>query len=354
MKTYRLLEPSNFSSVTSLDRWAQVGRLHLGRILLLPLILLVLTGCSIFPPTLKAVSIKSVPFPNGRIETGIWNQAPEITVSAYRRAGSSREKCQVKLRAIHDGQAISILASWKDRTESLDRQNWLWNEEKKEYQLAVYPVDQFSIEWPLCEHPSFCMLGVTEEKYDLWTWRGGWTNFSGYADDQTIELHPWPLGTQPVDVRGHLYPRSDGKGLIEIEFIPDSGKSATFTKPRPEKKGEPRATAVASDYPQGSAGDVQAYGVFTGEQAMKSSIFQQAEDKVTPGYWFNDGSGKYRPSFWFVEFYRLFKTATPDEDYQIQKDQVNEFALAIHDQSEGGEHYTTGRIRLKLAKLKGL
>jgi hypothetical protein len=311
-----------------------------------------LCGCSITKPALKAVSVRSVPYPNGRIETGIWGKAPEIIVNAQRGRGRMHESRKVKLRAIHDGQALSILATWMDLNESVDRQNWIWNEAKRDYDLWVYSVDQCSIQWPLSDNPSFCMLGDNEEKYDLWTWKAGWTNYSGYAEDQAVEIHPRPLGTKADAVKGSLYPGSSGKGLVEVIIIPDSGVAASRTHPKPTKKAEPRSRAVASDTPKGSAGDVQAYGVYSPAIEAMTNPDQQVEDGRTPGYWYKEYLGRYRESSWFVEFYRLFATATPTEDFQITLKGDNTFALAIHDQSDGGEHYTTGPIRLKLMKLE--
>lgn len=323
------------------------------RLALLAVLLLCGTGCSLFQPTLKAVPVRSVPFPNGRIETAIWDQAPELRVAAYRRAAGIRERRDVKLRAIHDGQAISILATWVDETQTLDRVNYLWNEKTERYDQFIYLVDQFAIEWPLSENPSFCMLGDREEKYDLWSWKAGWTNFSGYADDMQVLITPHPTGTKPEDVLGELYPRRDGQGLVEVQIVPDSGKAATFLAPVPERRKEARAAGVATDYPRGSAGDVQAFGVYSKEIVTPTS--DQIMDTATPGYWYHEQMWRYREPSWFVEFYRLFTTAYPEEDYQIKPKGENRFAISIHNQSDKGDHYTTGPIRLKvmpLGKLK--
>jgi hypothetical protein len=109
---------------------------------------------------------------------------------------------------------------------------------------------------------------------------------------------------------------------------------------------------VTSDYPKGSAGDVQAYGVYS--KAIDEPTEDQRMDAATPGYWYKEKWGRYKEASWFVEFYRLLATATPNEDYAINKDGNNLFALAIHDQSAAGDHYSTGAIRLRFGKLKGL
>ncbi|MCL5269316.1 MAG: hypothetical protein M1457_01880, partial [bacterium] len=192
-----------------------------------------LNPAGLLHPTLRAAWVPSVPLPNQRVETEVWGRAKPLIIDVVRRSGSVDDRVSVKLFAIHDGRALSILAMWADDRETFLRRDWLWKPEKHDYVLETNPVDEFMIEWPMRGSRDPCMLNGKESTWDVWQWFAGWTDIGGYAEDRTMEIKRRPPGTRPADVEGRLYPAIGGRGLVEIVWRDDEGVGGTTVNRKP-------------------------------------------------------------------------------------------------------------------------
>jgi len=301
-------------------------------------------GCSLGRPTLRAVFVTGVPLPNAQVESDLWSEAPELHVTVRRGQGRLAETREVKLRAIHDGRALSILAQWVDDTQTFDRRAWAWDLVKQDYFLHESPIDQFAILWPLSKRASFCMLDGRDAVYDVWQWRTGWMDAgvyteSGYADDRRLILKTHPKGTRPDQVKGPLYRAGHGK-MVEFNWVEDRGVPGQRPTEKPETRQKFRMPGFAVQEARGSAADVLARGFYNPKFRKETS-----QDSLH-NTWRTHKNGDY----WSVEFYRLLLTADAAEDYELRGRGPFPFAVAVWDNSAHGDHFTSGALRLVLAK----
>jgi hypothetical protein len=319
-----------------------------GQTLLVGLWAMTLTCCAVWQPRLRAAWTPGVPLPNGLIETSLWDRARPLDIEVRRSGGEQRK---VRMRAIHDGRAISFLVQWVDATDTLKhrewtvngepekldlvgRRIWVWNETKEIYELQEMPADQLAIMWPLADAqgrapgsraPQFGMLDGAEGAFDVWEWTAGWTDLSGFARDCRLMLTPHPASTAPDQVTGTLYNQRRGPGKVEVAWLEDSGHPGTVATERPDKFRNWRMPGARAQTSRGGAGDILAQGVY-------------------------NPAVNQRPAYWFVEFHRLLVTESPQEDYQIRGRGPHWLALALFDNSVAGDHFASGAIRLEMEK----
>lgn len=285
-----------------------------------------LAGCQWTQPTLRVAEIQSVPRPNRLIEiNSIWAEAKPLTVkvktpgimSGMTNDDGSRT---VTLRAVHDGRAISILATWHDPTESRDRSMWVWNDKSNQYFRLDTPCDLFAIKFCIEGSEDACMMSGGEGVYDVWEWRGGWTHLTGYAEDQVLRI----TRTRPDSGQFTQYPLGGpaelGSGLptdsIFIHWMPDKGTLPYEWVPRPRRRERAVMNAIRARPPTESTGDVLAEAV-------------------------------YQDRGWALELYRTLTTGQED-DYAIKANVPHKFSIAITDGQEGSQHLTSDLIRMKL------
>lgn len=296
-----------------------------------------LTGCGLMRPTLQAVWCAPVPLPSGFVAPVPWAKAPILTLTARRGAGAFAETRVVQLKACTDGRALSILVRWSDDHDAKLGRFWLWDENRSIYQLQRFPIDQCAILLPLSKGASLNPWDGKASVCDVWQWRAGWSDLSGYADDRRLFVRPQPVGTRPAEVKGRLYPLSRSK-LVELQWLDDSGVPGTILSGRPITYLKSSVSGAAVGEAMGSAADVRALGAY-------SPKLQEVAGK--PSTW------RYSPlgDDWFVAFYRLLVTAsTEGDDCQLRGPGPFRLAVAIWDNSEGDDFYLTEPIRLKLAR----
>lgn len=327
-----------FNSVHTTMNFQHFHPAPLSRLLLL-MMLPLLTGCGFFTPTLHAVWATKVPLPNGFVETYPWEKAPTLTVNAHRGNGWMTETWRVQLKACTDGRSLSILVRWIDPHESQVGRFWVWDDKRNGYQLQTFPIDQCAILWPITPKASLDPWRGKDAVYDLWHWKAGWSDLSGYADDRRLIARHHPPGTRPEQVTGRLYPMGKRQKMVELEWVDDAGTPGTQSVPRPMTFLRHREMgAVASDEARGSVADVRAQGVYTPK-------VHSASDKVNTWRYSPQGDD------WFLEFYRLLVTESKaGDDYQIRGRGPHSLAIMLWDSEAGNSFYITDPIRLKLGQ----
>ncbi len=249
----------------------------------------------------------------------------------------------VTLRAVHDGRAIEILATWPNLSSSNeqitytvdpkllkeskvapaslanDRVAWVWDRRGKQYYRAETPSDFFALKFSISGAADACMMSGSEGTYDVWQWRDGWTHVTGYADDRLMNV----TRTEPTSGDFRVYPISKWddsvaeKGdQIFIQWHEDKGDLPYELLPRPARLERPIMPAIRARPPTGSAGDV----------------FAEAVDQQ---------------GAWALEIWRLLKTRNAD-DYQFEGKGPHLFSIAVSDGQEGQAHFTSDLIRLYL------
>lgn len=274
---------------------------------------LLLTGCSLFGPTLKADKVNAVLRPNRLIEEGsMWSGAEPLIVTLY-NAQLPQDTMRVSLRAVHDNQSLSLLVQWPDRTpiDPYER-SWVLPAESDTYFLRQYPPDTFSIKFWLSGADTACMMTGEEGDYDLWHWRAGWSNVAGYADDSRMLIRRVP----PESGDYSTFSGAVQGPPIYIQIVPDEGKPPYTLADRPREKSYHTLPGIAPQRPTDSQADVLAEGIHQ--------------------------SGAY-----FLELKRALETGHND-DYQFQGDGPFTFSLAITNDGEGQAHYTSKLLKLKL------
>ncbi len=290
-----------------------------------------------------------MPRPNMRIESELWRAARPLTVRMPGAAGSSAATDRVRLRAIHDGRALSILASWPDATETFTARQWVWDERRRDYSLLQLIVDQFEIHWAMTDDASFRWFDGRPARYDVWRWRAGWTNVSGYADDLQLGLVPHQADVDPATIEGELYPVRGGTGaLVEMRWTPDPGIPGTVATARPMIREKTRLPGAEARQPIGSAGDVEALGLFNLTEPFKPKFWFSSGGERIPGYWFEDDMDQPLGGFWFVEFHRALVTGDEDHDYQLRGKGPHRFAVGVADEVTGDDSLISRPIRLYL------
>jgi hypothetical protein len=281
-------------------------------LLFMPLALM-LSGCSYFGPTLKAQRINTVLRPNRLIEEGsMWGEAEPLLVTLH-NAQLREDTLPLKLRAVHDGQSLSILAEWPDRTpiDPYER-SWILPAEADHYFLREFPPDTFSLKFALSGADAACMMTGKEGDYDLWHWRAGWSNIAGYADDSRMLIRRTPPEAGDYKTYGGVVQG----GPIYIQIVPDEGDPPYELAERPAEKSYHTLPGLAPQRPSLSQADVLAEGVHQ--------------------------SGRY-----FVEFKRNLETGFND-DFQMVGDGPFTFSVAITNDGRGQAHYTSELLRLTL------
>lgn len=303
---------------------------------------LLLGGCAATAPQLVARKIPHVPEPNAIVENSVWRECIPLDLVLDPPPGKVEGR-SIQLRAVHDGRALSIMASWPDYSGLTNPggwaaplrggklkappmcREWVWDPEKNDYRLSQWEPDKLTFEWSIGSKRPAGLLTPRQQRLDQWQWLSGWSELCGFAEDGLVATHLYPGGERPEGVEGELF-RTGGDGLIGIERHRDAGRPGVRPVKKPIVKfGSREPGLTAGETPSGSFADVRAAGFFRDSAA--------------------GGNG---PGMWIVEVHRLLMTADFEDDYQFRDDGPHWFTVAIHDNSAGEERYTSGPIRFML------
>lgn len=308
------------------------------------------SGCSGLRPTLHVAYNDPAPLPNNLIESQIWGKARPLRVTLTQGGGLS---LSAEIRAVHDDRAISFLISWPDQSPSVISKVWVHPATDAPWRLEDITNDSLRLIFPLTQGAPLDIFSGLNSQYDVWQWQGGaWSNESGYADDGRliVKYHPGPKPPDRHD--GTIYPSADGSGFIEQTWHDDDGNPGTITRPQPLPY-EPKTiipAAIPNPYAGGSAIDVRVLGTFNRQEAKTRTAFWTKRDGRVSGYWFGDTPPENNPGSYSVRYYRLFRTESPDEDYQFEGPGPHPFALTIVDNRAGAQPFVSAPLRLMLDK----
>lgn len=173
----------------------------------------------------------------------------------------------IVLRALHDGQRVSIRADFDDPDENRLHRRLVWDETKGVYVDGPEREDVLTIKWNMSSHESGLTLAEdTPYVADIWFWKARRTDHAGYADDK---LHTFT--TTPE--RGAKSMLSKDGATFYLLRKGDAGSPAYHTLLHPGFVGE-RADKFFFTPPEGSRADVRAKG--TWREGRWTVIFQRA------------------------------------------------------------------------------
>ncbi|MBF0623862.1 MAG: hypothetical protein HQL82_03545 [Magnetococcales bacterium] len=216
----------------------------------------------------------------------VWEKAPEI-VTRDQVTGTD-----IRLRAIHTGNQLFIMAVFDDPTEDRQHKTMIWDDKQKRYQTGPKREDSFVIKWSMESNPIDLSLSA-ERPYraDIWYWKAFRTDHAGHADDKMdiYSLDPLPDHQKVLSKEGYVY---------YLVRPGDAGTPAYAPNLVESYQGD-EVPKFRFQTPDGSRADVKA-----------------------KGHWEN---GR-----WCIEFGRAFYTGNTD-DLQFQRGTRNQFGISIYE-----------------------
>ncbi len=245
---------------------------------------------------------------DGKVDD-VWRTAKPVTVMVREALGGDHPK-PVVLRALHTDDTFYVLAKWADGTKSDMRDPYVWNPKISKYERPSKPDDQFAIEFPIKGDFSISMMTVEREfTADVWHWKAGRGNPTGWVDDKSHIISQSPV---PRARKHSLH----GGRHVYIARLMDAGVPSYKKIPAPtSRQGDVVNSFVHGDPPTGSLADVRGKGV-------------------------HDGRG------WTLEISRKFNTGHPD-DAVIDPSRDNLCAIAVLNDELYEEHSVSTLITLR-------
>jgi hypothetical protein len=269
----------------------------------------VATGAATPPPreaaylSAKFLGLETAPIVDGQPSEAAWQAAPRLALELWGASG----RFPVTVAALWSLERIWILVRWPDRSKDNAHHPWVWSKEEGVYLVGSAVEDALSLSFSREGRMGECMLAGAEAATDLWTWRAGRTDPSGYAEDATMRLS---LQRLP---RANSYQARNGR-TIWVREEPDAGSPAYEAQIAGDYAGD-RVPRYAARTPSGSMADVTA-------------------------------KGSWSEGFWTVELSRRLSTGDP-VDVVFGRGRETFFSIAVFDAREGIEHSTSNELVLK-------
>ncbi len=264
------------------------------------------------PPTPKEAAYLSArglgretaPVVDGQPADGSWQAASPLSFEVVGASG----KMTVTMEALWSPDRLWLLVRWPDRTRDDVHRPWVWSKGEKAYVAGREVEDALSLSFAREGRMGECMLAGNEAVTDLWTWRAGRTDPSGFAEDSTMTLSFQRIA------RANSYQTRTGRS-VWIKEEPDAGSQPYQAQIVGAYAGD-RIPRYLARTPSGSMADVTA-------------------------------KGSWRDGFWTVEFSRRLSTGDPvDAVFAPSRDIY--FSVAVFNSREGIEHSTSRELTLKL------
>lgn len=265
-------------------------------------------------PELIAARVKVLPTVDGKGDDAAWKSAAELVVKVDELNNLKEPKRKLTLKAVHDGESIAFLMSWEDATKSDTHESYVWNAEKKAYEIDSADLEDsatIAFEHVGVFNPN--MLAGVESQWDVWQWKAARTDPKGYSEDK---VHIYSK-KKPEGVTSNKTEDDDQKPLW-IARVGDKGNPPFRQLDAPKEFKGARASRWEAQEPSESAADVRAKGSWA--------------------------SGR-----WTVEFMRKLNTGHED-DTPFDPQKAYSFAIATHDKTDGGEHVVSTTLRLVFGK----
>ena len=159
------------------------------------------------------------------------------------------------VRALWYEDMVYISAQWKDDEKNDMPRAWEYNENARAYERSSAAEDMFSVAFEMSGDLLSTMLTTRGYTADVWHWKAGRGNETGYADDKRTIVSPTSIkGAQQWD----LY----NDKLCWIDRPADAGRAPYREVQNPGKYQSVNTVAsYESVEPDGSRADVRARGV---------------------------------------------------------------------------------------------
>jgi len=261
-------------------------------------------------PVLTVVPVPKGPTVDGSAADAAWKEAPALAVPL---TGGGRS-VEARVRAVHDGVRVYLLAEWPDGTEDALYRPWTWDDSKKTYVQTDRLDDGFAVALYRSSPDLACKLNGEEQEADTWLWRAFWSSVAGHADDGALRVSRKRLP------HANPYPTASGSGQVWIREEPDEGPP-------------PWALVIPVEF-QGA--EVASY--------RKQAAAGSRADVLAAGRWTSGGSGS---GAWAVELSRALDTGHAD-DVPLRPGNRQPAAFAVFDRSEKGRHVSSELIQLDI------
>jgi hypothetical protein len=245
-----------------------------------------------------------VPVVDGQSADAAW-QAPSPL--SFEVAGASG-KMTVTAEALWSPDRLWVLVRWPDKTRDDVHRPWVWSKAEKAYVAGREVEDALALSFSRDGRMGECMLAGSEAATDLWTWRAGRTDPSGFAEDATMTLSFQRIA------RANSYQTRTGRS-VWVKEEPDAGSQPYQAQIVGAYAGE-RISRYIARTPSGSMADVAA-------------------------------KGAWKDGFWTVEFSRRLSTGDP-ADVVFAPGREIFFSVAVFNSREGIDHSTSKELTLKL------
>ena len=245
-----------------------------------------LAAASLQAAELVASKTFAMPQIDGIANDEVWQKASEITVT------DGASDTEIKLRALHDGQELFLLAQFADEDESRAHKPLSWNKAIELYETGDQREDTLVLKWNMTQHPvDLTLSSDLGYRADVWFWKAYRTDPTGYADDkvQNYTRHRTPDSRSLTSQSGQLF---------YLTRQGDQGEPAYKAVLRAEYEGD-LVDGYRHQTPTGSRGDIQA-------------------------------KGHWDQGVWTVEFRRKLDTGHSD-DLQLAVGQVAQFAVSRYE-----------------------
>jgi hypothetical protein len=214
----------------------------------------------------------------------------------------------VRVKAVHDGTSVYLLAEWADPSRDDAYRPWLWDSAGGSYRQTAQLDDAFSVLlYREGSASNSCMLEGQEVDADLWLWRAGWGALSSLADDGRLRV------SRNRIPQANPYPVRSGQGQVWIRQDWDEG-SPGWSLFIPVGRTADTVPSYRAARPKGSRGDVAASGAW--------------------------GDGR-----WAVTFRRALDTGHPD-DIPLVPGASLLASFAAYDKADRGDHASSPAVSL--------
>ena len=214
----------------------------------------------------------------------------------------------VTAAALWSPERLWMLVRWPDKTRDDVHRPWVWSKVEKAYVAGREVEDALSLSFSREGRMGECMLAGSEAATDLWTWRAGRTDPSGFAEDATMTLSFQRIA------RANSYQTRNGRS-VWVKEEPDAGSQPYQAQIVGAYAGD-RIPRYIARTPSGSMADVAA-------------------------------KGSWKDGFWTVEFSRRLSTGDPADAVFAPGREIF-FSVAVFNSREGIDHSTSKELTLKL------
>lgn len=208
---------------------------------------------------IKVVSLKSKPVLDG--STKDWEKVPSNTVSV--KGDLAVKSVEIKVGKYQN--RVYFLAKWKDSTEDLIHNPFVWNSKKNKYIIGKIKEDRFSMQFKMKGNYTTEWDSGNLFEADMWHWKAGRTNPLGLAHDKMTIISR--------KASKKAFKLKSKKGYLIYILRPSDKGSKLYKSVRYKKKEQDTMPKyILQKNPKGSVADIKAKGVWrSGEWVLEMS-----------------------------------------------------------------------------------